>query len=204
MKTMTLLSMSAIAASGLASAAVAADAPPLNIPVTVRLPELEPLVPACADPAADHFLEIDISQRPPAGATRVQRLSAWVTADGIFHWPFVMRIRNIGDQPFIGKAWMQSAIVIEDEFAGKTKGKVAGETKFDRIAAHSGVAVRFEFTAPAEVVRKAKFHRIYTLSIKYDEMSEAIVSGKNGDCDLQNNSFTVEFDGSRKGWIFAK
>ena len=117
---------------------------------------------------------------------------------------FVMRVRNIGDQPFMGKPMLQSAIVIEDEFAGKTRGKVAGETKFDRIPAHSGVAVRFEFAAPVEVMRKATFHRIYTLSLKYDELSDAIVTGKNGDCDLQNNSFVIEFDGSRKGWIFAK
>ena len=191
-------------ALAMSAAANAQGVPPLTIPATVQLPRLKPLVPPCADPAADRFLEIDISKRPPPGATRVPRLGAWVTPDGIFHWPFVMRVRNIGDQPFMGKAWMQSAIVIEDEFAGKTKGKVAGETKFDRIAAHSGVAVRFEFTAPAEVVRKATFHRIYTLSLKYDELGEAIVNGKNGDCDLLNNSFAVEFDGSRKGWIFAK
>ncbi len=199
------IAMSLVSASALAFAAAATDSGgPLSIPVTVKLPDLKPLVAPCADPAADRFLEIDISQRPPPGATRVQRIGAWVTPDGVFHWPFVMRVRNIGDQPFMGKAWMQSAIVIEDEFAGKTKGKVAGETKFDRIPAHSGVAVRFEFTAPAEIIRKATFHRIYTLSLKYDEMGEAIVNGKNGDCDLQNNSFAVEFDGSRKGWIFAK
>jgi hypothetical protein len=178
--------------------------PALAIPAEVQLPQMKPLVPACADPAADRFLEIDISKRPPAGATRVARLNAWVTPDGVFHWPFVMRVRNIGDQPFIGKPWMQSAIVIDDEFAGRTKGKVAGETKFDRIPAHSGVAVRFEFTAPAEVVQKAKFHRVYTLSIKYDQVNENIVTSHNGDCDLLNNSFVVEFDGSRKGWIFAK
>jgi hypothetical protein len=198
--------LSSILGLGLACAlsSSAQSAPDLNIPSTVQLPQLKPIVPDCADPAADRFLEIDISKRPPAGATRVSRLSAWVTPDGVFHWPFVMRVRNIGDQPFVGKPWMQSAIVIEDEFAGRTKGKVAGETKFDRIAAHSGVAVRFEFTAPVEAIRKAKFHRIYTLSIKYDELSAAIVTGRNGDCDLLNNSFAVEFDGSRKGWIFGK
>jgi hypothetical protein len=201
MKTVMMLSMSVVAAAGLA---FAADAPPLNIPVNVRLPELVPLVPVCADPAADHFLEVDISQRPPPGATRIQRLSAWVTADGVFHWPFVMRIRNIGDQPFMGKAGKQSAVVIEDDFIANKKGKVAGSTPFDRIAQHSGVAVRFEFTAPAEAVQKAKFHRAFTLSIKYDELGEGIVNGRNGDCNLRNNSFTVEFDGGRKGWIFAK
>ena len=193
---MKMTVLSSVLVVTLAGPAAAQGVPPLNIPTTVQLPELEPLVPACADPAADHFLEIDISKRPPPGATRVQRLSAWITPDGVFHWPFVMRIRNLGDQPFIGKAWMQSAIVIVDEFAGKTKGKVAGETKFDRIAAHSGIAVRFEFTAPAEAIRKAKFHRIYTLSIKYDELNEAVVTGRNGDCNLRNNSFSVEFDGS--------
>lgn len=206
MKTVAVRSILVGFLSALAWTAAAADqsALQLNIPTSVQLPQLEPLVPACADPAADHFLEIDISQRPPAGATRVQRLSAWVTADGVFHWPFVMRVRNIGDQPFIGKPWMQSAIVIEDEFAGKTKGKVAGETKFERIPAHSGVAVRFEFTAPVEAVQKANFHRIYTLSLKYDRLDDAIVTSRNGDCDLLNNSFRVEFDGSRKGWIFGK
>lgn len=201
---MKMTVLSSVLVVTLAGPAAAQGVPPLNIPTTVQLPELEPLVPACADPAADHFLEIDISKRPPPGATRVQRLSAWITPDGVFHWPFVMRIRNLGDQPFIGKAWMQSAIVIVDEFAGKTRGKVAGETKFDRIAAHSGIAVRFEFTAPAEAIRKAKFHRIYTLSIKYDELNEAVVTGRNGDCNLRNNSFSVEFDGARKGWIFGK
>lgn len=189
-------------AVGLATAA--ADPPQVSVPKTVQLPQLEPLFPTCADPAADHFLEVDISKRPPAGASRVQSLSAWVTEDGVFHWPFVMRIRNIGDQPFMGKAGLQSAVVTEDDLAGKTKGRVVGSTPFDRINAHSGVAVRFEFTAPAEAVQKARFHRIYTLSIKYQEMSEAIVNGRYGDCNLRNNSFFVEFDGSRKGWIFGK
>ena len=165
---------------------------------------MEPLVPACADPAADHFLEIDISQRPPAGATRVQRLSAWVTADGMFHWPFVMRIRNIGDQPFVGKPGKQSAVVSVDDIAAKSKGAAISSIPFDRIQPHSGVTVRFEFTAPVESIQKAKFRRIYTLSIKYDELNEAIVTSRNGDCNLLNNSFHVEFDGSRKGWIFGK
>ena len=201
MKSLMMLWMSTVAAAGLAFAA--ADAP-LNIPVTVHLPELEPLVPACADPAADHFLEIDISQRPPAGATRVQKISAWVTADGVFHWPFVMRVRNIGDQPFFGKPGKQSVVVTEDDLAAKTKGKVLNSTPFDRVPPRSGVAARFEFTAPAEFVQKANFHRIVTLSIKYDEMGQALVTGQNGDCNLRNNSFFVEFDGSRKGWIFGK
>ena len=186
------------------SLATAVAAPPqVTVPNTVRLPTFDTLFPACSDPAADHFLEVDISKRPPAGATPVKP-SAWVTSDGVFHWPFVMRVRNIGDQPFMGKAGLQSAVVTEDDLAGKTKGRVVGSTPFDRIDAHSGVAVRFEFTAPAEAVQKARFHRIYTLSIKYQEMSEAIVNGRYGDCNLRNNSFFVEFDGSRKGWIFGK
>ncbi len=189
-------------AFGLATAAVAA--PQVTVPNTVQLPTFDTLFPACADPAADHFLEVDISKRPPAGATRVQSISAWVTEDGVFHWPFVMRLRNIGDQPFIGKPGLQSAVVTEEDLAAKTKASVVGSTPFDRIDAHSGVAVRFEFTAPAEAVQKARFHRIYTLSIKYQEMSEAIVNGRYGDCNLRNNSFFVEFDGSRKGWIFGK
>jgi hypothetical protein len=185
-------------------ASVAATAQPLSIPTSVQLPQLKPLVSPCADPAADRFLEVDISKRPPPGATRVQRLSAWVTPDGVFHWPFVMRIRNLGDQPFMGTAGKQSAVVTLDDMTAKTKGTVVGETPFERIAAHSGVAVRFEFTAPAESVQKAKFRRVYTLSIKYNELNEAIVSSRNGDCDLLNNSFAIEFDGSRKGWLFAK
>jgi hypothetical protein len=186
------------------AASAATSAQSLTIPPTVQLPQLKPLVSPCADPAADRFLEVDISKRPPPGATRVQRLSAWVTPDGVFHWPFVMRIRNPGDQPFMGTAGKQSAVVTLDDLTAKTKGAVVGETPFERIAAHSGVAVRFEFTAPADAIQKAKFRRVYTLSIKYKELNEAIVSSRNGDCDLLNNSFAVEFDASRKGWIFSK
>lgn len=193
-------------AAGLAFCVATAVAQPQapTIPVTVRLPELEPLVSPCSDPAADRFLEIDISQRPPAGATRVQRLSAWVTPDGMFHWPFVMRIRNIGDQPFIGKPGMQSATLTEDDLLMGNKGRLLANVKFDRIAAHSGLAVRFEFAAPAVQIQSARFHRVFTLAIRYDRMDQALATGRNGDCNLQNNKFAVEFNGSRKGWIFAK
>jgi hypothetical protein len=184
--------------------AFAANAAPVNIPANVKMPELTPLVSPCADPAADRFIEVDISQRPPAGAERVQRISAWVTPDGVLHWPFVMRVRNIGDQPFYGKPGKQSALITEDDVLAKTKGKVVGKATFDQIGAHSGVAVRFMFEAKAADVEKGKFHRIYTLSIKYDQLDQSITEGKTGDCDLRNNTFFIELDGSRKGWIFGK
>jgi hypothetical protein len=190
-----------LAAGGILFAAGAA-ADELNIPV--KMPELTPLEKMCADPAADHFLEMDISQRPPAGAVRVQRVSAWVTPDGVFHWPFVMRIRNIGDQPFFGKAGQQSVVVTEDDVIAGKKGRVVSSTPFTTIPGHSGVAARFEFSAPAADMAKAKFHRIFTLAIQYNNKDEQLINGKNGDCELKNNSFFVEFDGSRKGWIFAK
>jgi hypothetical protein len=193
---------------GLAGAAVAlsagALAAELVIPQTVKLPDLKPLVAPCSDPAADRFLEIDISQRPPAGATRVQRVSGWVTPDGMFHWPFVMRVRNIGDQPFFGKAGEQAVTITEDDITGGKKGRVVATVPFQNIPAHSGVAARFMFSAPADNVANGKFRRLYTLSIQYNKKSEQLINGKNGDCDLQNNTFAVEFDGSRKGWIFAK
>jgi len=190
----------------LAAALVAgsASAAELTIPKNVKLPELTPLITPCADPAADRFLEIDISQRPPAGATRIQRISAWVTPDGIFHWPFVMRVRNIGDKAFAGKAGKQSVVVTEDDLTAGKKGHVVSSAQFDRINPRSGVAARFEFTAPAATVQSARFHRIYTLTIKYDQLDQAIVNGQFGDCNLRNNTFAVEFDGGRKGWIFAK
>jgi len=175
-----------------------------TVPSTVRLPELEPLVPACADPAADRFLEIDISQRPPPGALRVQKLSGWVTPDGMFHWPFVMRVRNIGDQPFVGKPGMQSATLTETDGLMGNKSRLLADVRFDRIAAHSGVAVRFEFTAPAPQVQSGRFQRAYTLAIKYNQMDQAIATGRNGDCNLQNNRFAIEINGAKKGWIFAK
>jgi hypothetical protein len=202
--TMTVRVLIVAAAAALAGQASAAP-PQIKIPPTVQLPQLEPLVPTCSDPAADHFLEVDISKRAPADATKVQRLSAWVTNDGVFHWPFVMRIRNIGDTPFsASKPGAQSVIVTEDDLTAGKKGRVVGSTVFDQIPAHSGVAVRFEFTAAAADVEKGKFHRIYTLSIKYDNQDEALINGRFGDCNLNNNKFFVEFDGSRKGWIFGK
>jgi hypothetical protein len=182
----------------------AAHAADIKIPGHVILPQLEPLVPSCADPAADRFLEVDIAQRPPAGATRVQRLSAWVSSDGIFHWPFVMRVRNIGDQAFMGKPGEQAVVVTEDDVAAGKKGRVAASVPFDRIAAHSGVAVRFEFAAPAADVEKGKFHRTYTLSIQYKKLDAQIANTRFGDCNLRNNTFTIDLDGSRKGWLSAK
>lgn len=193
-----------LAATALAAATLATHAAELKIPPHVVLPELEPLVPSCADPAADRFLEVDIAQRPPAGATRIQRLSAWVTADGTFHWPFVMRVRNLGDQAFIGKPGEQSVIITEDDLATGKKGRVVANVPFDRIAPHSGIAARFAFTAPATDVEKGKFKRTYTLSIQYKRLGLEITNTRFGDCNLRNNSFVVEIDGSRKGWVSAK
>jgi hypothetical protein len=198
------MKFAAIAAVAILTGVGTAVAAELAIPTHVQLPDLVPLVSSCSDPAADRFMEIDISQRPPAGATRVQRVGGWVTSDGTYHWPFVMRIRNIGDQPFFGKAGQQDAIVTVDDLAAGTKGRVVATVPFDRIAQHSGLAVRFTFTAPADQVAKGKFRRTYTLSLNYKNQSYELINGRNGDCNLRNNSFTVEFDGSRKGWIFAK
>jgi len=185
-----------------AQSAWAEDA--IKVPKQVRLPELTPLVSLCADPAADHFLEVDISQRPPAGAARVQRLGAWVTSDGMLHWPFVMRIRNISDQPFMGEAGKQRARVVEKDLAVGGRERTVATSPFDRIDRYSGLAVRFEFAAPAKEVEKGKFHRIYTLDIQYDKLNETIVNSKNGDCNLRNNSFAIEFDGKRPAWIYGK
>ena len=188
-----------------AAIATAAAAPPVvDIPSHVQLPQLKPLYSTCADPAADRWLEIDITQRPPAGAARVQKVSGWTTEDGVFHWPFVMRIRNTGDKPFVGKPGKQNVVVTEDDIQGAKKSRVVATVPFDRIEPHSGVAARFLFEAPAADVNKGKFHRIYTLSIKYDELGDQIVNGQFGDCDLRNNSFFFEVDGSRKGWIIGK
>jgi len=70
---------------------------PLKLPITVKLPDPQPLIPNCADPAADHFLTLDMWTRPPAGSTQVSAVHAYLTPDGVFHWPFVMRVRNLGD-----------------------------------------------------------------------------------------------------------
>jgi hypothetical protein len=187
-------------ALGLAMAAP----PTVVIPDHVQIPTLQPLVSPCSDPAADHWLEIDISQRPPAGATRVQKVSGWVTEDGIFHWPFVMRIRNIGDKAFVGKPGKQNVVVTEDDVTAGKRGRVVSSVPFDRIEPHSGVAARFLFEAPAADMNKGKFHRVYTLAIKYNEMGDQIVNGQFGDCNLKNNTFFVEIDGGRKGWIFGQ
>ena len=181
----------------------AADTPTVTVPTTVKLPDLEPLIEPNADPAADHFLEIDFSHRPPAGATSVQRIGAWVTPDGVFHWPFVMRIRNIGDKPFQGKAGEQFVIVTEEDLLTNKKKEIS-RTPFDHIEPRSGVAARFEFAAPAESVQKPKFHRIYTLAIKFEERNGVVASAAYTDGNLQNNSFKIEFDSSKVGWIFQK
>jgi hypothetical protein len=189
-----------------AFAAFSASAAPatVNIPSTVHLPVFEPLISPCADPAADHFLEIDISQRPPPGAARVQKVSGWVTEDGTFNWPFVMRVRNIGDKPFAGKPGKQRVLVTEDDLLTGKKGRVVASVPFDRIDPRSGVAARFAFQASATDMNKQRFHRIYTISVKYDVMDAAIVTSQYGDCNLRNNEFFVEFDGSRKQWIYGK
>src|SRR5262245_34363303 len=101
---------------------VTAQAQEFDVPVGVKLPEVEPLIPDCADPAADRFLEFDFSQRRPAGTTRIQKLSGWVTPDGVFHWPLVMRLRNVGDRAFAGKPGLQRAVVTEqDLLSNKTR-----------------------------------------------------------------------------------
>lgn len=196
--------LSGIAALGLATAGAMAAPAEFTVPVGVRLPEVEPLIPACADPAADRFIEVDISQRPPAGATRIQKLSGWVTADGVFHWPLVVRLRNVGDKVFAGKPGLQRAVLTEDDLKTGKKGRVVATVPFDRIDPRGGVGVRFQFTAPAADMAKQRFKKVFRLAIKYDRLDASIVSNQYGDCNLQNNEFSITFDGSRKGWIFAK
>ncbi|MDZ4866097.1 MAG: hypothetical protein SGI91_02140 [Alphaproteobacteria bacterium] len=182
---------------------LSAQAQAFDVPVGVKLPEIDPLIPACADPAADHFIEVDISQRPPAGTTRIQKLSGWVTPEGVFHWPLVMRLRNVGDRVFAGKPGLQRAVLTEqDLLSGKTREVMT--VPFDRIDPRGGVGVRFQFTAPAADMAKQRFKKVFKLAIKYDRLDASIVSNQYGDCNLQNNEFSVTFDGSRKGWIFAK
>jgi hypothetical protein len=182
---------------------LSAQAQAFDVPVGVKLPEIDPLIPACADPAADHFIEVDISQRPPAGTTRIQKLSGWVTPEGVFHWPLVMRLRNVGDRVFAGKPGLQRAVLTEqDQLSGKTREVMT--VPFDRIDPRGGVGVRFQFTAPAADMAKQRFKKVFKLAIKYDRLDASIVSNQYGDCNLQNNEFSVTFDGSRKGWIFAK
>lgn len=182
---------------------LSAQAQEFAVPGSVALPNLEPLIPACSDPAADHFIEVDISQRPPAGTTRIQKLSGWITPDGVFHWPLVMRLRNIGDKVFAGKPGLQRAVLTEqDQLSGKTREVTT--VPFDRIDPRGGVGVRFQFTAPAADMAKQRFKKVFRLAIKYDRLDASIVSNQYGDCNLQNNEFSITFDGSRKGWIFAK
>ena len=182
---------------------LSAQAQEFAVPGSVALPNLEPLIPACSDPAADHFIEVDISQRPPAGTTRIQKLSGWITPDGVFHWPLVMRLRNIGDKVFAGKPGLQRAVLTEqDQLSGKTREVTT--VPFDRIDPRGGVGVRFQYPAPAADMAKQRFKKVFKLAIKYDRLDASIVSNQYGDCNLQNNEFSITFDGSRKGWIFAK
>jgi hypothetical protein len=191
----------AVAIAGL-SVSARADAP-LTLPNNVRLPDVEPLIANCGDPAADHFITLDLWTRPPAGATQVGVVHAWLTPDGIFHWPFVMRVRNLGDQPFVGKPGKQSAVVTEDDIVANTKGREVGNQKFDRLDPRGSLLVHFEFTAPRAAMEAHNFHRIYTLKLKLDETDHKALEGQYGDCHPNNNEYHVEFDGSRKGWIFA-
>lgn len=197
---------------GFAFASVVAIAPlgaqaqapaPIKIPNTVRIPDIEPLIPNCADPAADHFVTLDMWARPPAGTTKVQAMNAYITADGIFHWPLVMRVRNVGDQPFMGKPGKQRAVVTEDDVLANKKGKEVGSQKFDRIEPHGSFLVHFEFTAPRAAVEAQNFHRIYTLTLELDETDQKFLEGKYGDCHPKNNKYFIEIDGSRKGWVFG-
>jgi hypothetical protein len=194
--------IAAVAALSLISVNAIADAP-LTIPNTVHLPDVAPLIPNCSDPAADHFVTLDMWARQPPGATPVAALHAWITADGVFHWPLVMRVRNLGDQPFIGKPGMQSAVITEDDVIANAKGKEVGSQKFDRIEPHGALLVHFEFTAPRAAVQSQNFHRIYTLTLKLNEADEKALGSMYGDCHPKNNSYFVEIDGSRKGWVFA-
>lgn len=200
----TKSALTTICAVAFATLSTSAAPPTVNVPSTVHLPVLEPLIAPCADPAADRFLEIDISQRPPAGAARVQKLSGWVTEDGTFNWPLVMRVRNIGDKTFAGKPGKQRVLVTEDDLLVGKKGRVVASVPFDRIDPRSGVAARFLFQASAADMNKQRFHRVYTISVKYDVMDDAIVTGQYGDCNLRNNEFAVEFDGSRKQWVYGR
>ena len=201
MKKSALLA-AAVASFAVVSLTARADEP-IKIPNTVHLPDVAPLIPNCSDPAADHFITLDMWARAPAGATPVPALHAWLTSDGVFHWPLAMRVRNLGDQPFIGKPGMQSAVITEDDVVANTKGKEVGSQKFDRIEPHGALLVHFEFTAPRAAVEAQSFHRIYTLSLKLNTADEKALSSMYGDCHPKNNSYFIEIDGSRKGWVFA-
>jgi len=203
MKRIGLLSICLFAVALALPIAATADPAPLTLPNTIHLPDPAPLIPNCGDPAADHFLSLDLWLRPPVGAQQIATVHAWVTADGIFHWPFVMRVRNLGDQPFIGKPGRQSAVVTEDDIAAHTKTREIAAAKFDRIEQHGALLVHFEFTAPRAAIEQHNFHRIYTLTLKLDETDRKALEGTYGDCHPANNAYHVEFDGSRKGWIFA-
>lgn len=183
--------------------AMAQSQPPLKVPNTVHLPDIEPLIPNCADPAADHFVTLDMWARPPAGVTQVQAMHAWLTPDGVFHWPLVMRVRNVGDQPFIGKPGKQRAVITEDDVLANKKGREVGSQKFDRIEPRGAFLVHFEFTAPRAAVEAQNFHRIYTLTLELDETDQRALEGKYGDCHPKNNKYFIEIDGSRKGWVFG-
>jgi len=128
---------------------------------------------------------------------------AYLTPDGIFHWPLVMRVRNLGDQPYVGKPGKQRAVVTEDDVIAKTKDRQVGEQKFDRIDPRGGLLVHIEYTAPSAAVESQKFHRIYTLKLEFNESDQKALESKFGDCHPKNNSYFIEIDGSRKGWFFA-
>src|SRR5689334_14588864 len=104
---------SVVIAELLACVLSASAADPLKLPA-IKLPDTEPPIPNCADPAADHFGSLDMWLRPPAGSTPVSAVHAYLTPDGIFQWPLVMRVRNLGDQPYVGKPGKQRAVVTED------------------------------------------------------------------------------------------
>jgi hypothetical protein len=205
---MKKVSVSGVAVAGalaLASFGAQAQAPaPVKVPNTVHLPDIEPLIPNCADPAADHFVTLDMWSRAPAGATKVQAMNAWLTPDGVFHWPLVMRVRNVGDQPFIGKPGKQRAVVREDDVLANKKGREVGSHKFDRIEPRGAFLVHFEFTGSRADIEAQRFHRIYTLTLELDESDQKHLESKYGDCHPKNNKYFIEIDGSRKGWVFGK
>ena len=58
--------------------------------------------------------------------------------------------------------------------------------------------------APAADVNKKRFRRVYKLVIKYDATDSSIVDSPVGDCNFKNNEFSIELDGARERWIYAK
>ena len=84
MRKRSVLGLAVAGVIAVASFSAQAEAP-LKVPNTVHLPDIEPLIPNCADPAADHFVTLDMWARAPAGTTQVAALHAWLTPDGVFH-----------------------------------------------------------------------------------------------------------------------